>query len=233
MVSRGAIAGILIILIFGIVVVAVMSTSGAKEPGAVSSGGAGAGADPTKSVDQNGNVLKGYTDHKLMSSDAGLFKGTSISDCRKIAKKYGYPGVGFRTSEHPDPAFKNTCFFYYGMDTGFTGVPDDNAHVTACTDASKKWPSCDLKGASLAGYTATNIVDPGFSDKASSIEVCRSNAKTAGHLGVGYRTSGHDQDVYKDTCFYYSTPDANFTGNGGDRMHVSACTDATKTWPEC
>lgn len=195
--------------------------------------GAGTGAGGGTTPDPDGNIQKGYTTAKIMGDDSGLFKGNSMGECRKIAKKYGYPGVGYRNSEHPDAVYKNTCFFYYGIDKAWKGDTTDTVHSSACTDASKKWDACDTKGGSLPGYTPANIVDPGSEVKGTNINECRKKAKAAGHTGVGYRTSGHSQDVYKDTCFYYSATDSNFSGSAGDRMHVTACTDAKKTWPNC
>ena len=199
------------------------------------SSGAGSTSTPTPTPpDPNGKVIKGYSRNGLMAADGGVFKGADMAACRATAKKLGYPGVGHRNSTHPSDPHKNSCFFYQGIETGYAGDEADTIHSIACTDPSKTWAECTKTGGALAGYTGkhlssqTSTKHPG-----TSLEECRALAKKWGHPGVGYRTIGHGVGEWQNTCFSYDAIDTAFNGNLGDRAHVSACTDASKTWPNC
>jgi hypothetical protein len=195
----------------------------------------GAGSTPTPTPpNPNGKVIKGYSRNGLMADDGGVFKGADMAACRATAKKLGYPGVGHRNSTHGSDPHKNSCFFYQGIETGYAGDEADTVHSIACTDPSKTWAECTKTGGALAGYTGkhlssqTSTKHPG-----TSLEECRALAKEWGHPGVGYRTIGHGVAEWQNTCFSYDAIDTAFNGNLGDRAHVSACTDASKTWPNC
>ena len=189
---------------------------------------------PIRLPDPNGKVIKGYSRNGLMADDGGVFKGADMAACRATAKKLGYPGVGHRNSTHPSDPHKNSCFFYQGIETGYAGDEADTIHSIACTDPSKTWAECTKTGGALAGYTGkhlssqTSTKHPG-----TSLEECRALAKEWGHPGVGYRTIGHGVGEWQNTCFSYDAIDTAFNGNLGDRAHVSACTDASKSWPNC
>ena len=189
---------------------------------------------PIRLPDPNGKVIKGYSRNGLMAADGGVFKGADMAACRATAKKLGYPGVGHRNSTHGSDPHKNSCFFYQGIETGYAGDEADTIHSIACTDPSKTWAECTKTGGALAGYTGkhlssqTSTKHPG-----TSLEECRALAKEWGHPGVGYRTIGHGVGEWQNTCFSYDAIDTAFNGNLGDRAHVSACTDASKSWPNC
>ena len=212
--------------------VASAMSMGGGENGDDTSGGGGptpaAAAPPPP--DPEGNMIDGYiTSHIIDPGDS--VKGT-ITECRKIAKDHGYIGIGYRTKEHPTDHYKDTCFFYHKVDSGFSGNSADKAHKTGCTDPSKSWPNCGTPN-NLPGYTNAHIIDPGSADKAESFDKCRELAKSKGHKGSAFRTQFHPTDHYRKTCFYYSDTATEFSGNPADGAHVSGCTDATKTWPNC
>ena len=200
--------------------------------------GAGGSTGPAPATgpapDPNGKVIKGYSRNHLLASDGGVFKGADMAACRTIAKKLGLPGVGHRNSTHGDGPHKNSCFFYQAIETGYAGDEADTVHSIACTDPSKTWAECTTTGGALGGYTPnhlsgqTNTKHPG-----TSLEECRALAKEWGHPGVGYRTIGHGASDWQNTCFSYDAIDSAFVGNTSDGAHVTACTDATKTWPNC
>ena len=81
---------------------------------------------------------------KLSNDKVGKMTMKKCHDLGRDLQKKKYPvsAVGYRTSAHPDPKWKNTCFFYGGWDhdgektivpTGarFTGNSDKN-HAIAC-----------------------------------------------------------------------------------------------------
>ena len=205
-----------------------MSTGGGGNGDDTSGGGPATSPPP----DPEGNMIDGYTTTHLL--DPGPIKANSISECRAIAKKHGFIGTAYRTSDHPQDQYKNSCFFYHAIDSSFTGSSEskDVGHKSGCTDPSKTWPNCGTPNI-LPGYTNTGLSDPGPNEKSESLEKCRELAKSKGHKGVGFRGQYHPNDTYKNTCFYYTTTPSEFSGNPADIAHVSGCTDATKTWPNC
>ena len=211
---------------------------------AVSTGGSGeddtgGGAGPATPAtppppDPNGKVIKGYSRSGLMASDGGVFKGADMAACRATAKKLGYPGVGHRNSTHGSDPHKNTCFFYQSIEADYAGDEADTVHSIACTDPSKTWAECTTTGGALAGYTNNHLsAKTSTNHPGTSLEECRALAKEWGHPGVGYRTIGHGAGEWQNTCFSYDAIDGGFNGNLSDRAHVSACTDASKSWPNC
>ncbi len=86
----------------------------------------------------------GQINAKLTNTKVGKMTMKKCHDLGRDLQKKKYPvsAVGYRTSAHPDPKWKNTCFFYGGWDhdgektilpTGgrFTGNSDKN-HTIAC-----------------------------------------------------------------------------------------------------
>ena len=200
------------------------------DPDPAAGAGAEAGAGAGAAADPEGNMIDGYTGNHILDPGPDI-KGT-ITECRKIAKDHGYVGVGHRNQEHPTTQYKGTCFFYHKVDSGFSGDSTQTGHKIGCTDSSKTWPNCGTPD-NLAGMTGAHIIDPGDVDKSESLDKCRELAKSKGHKGTAFRTAFHPTDSYKKTCFYYSDTTSDFTGNSSDLAHVSACTDAAKTWPNC
>ena len=182
-------------------------------------------------IDESGNMLEGYTGTHIVDP-GNVIKGDVIK-CRKYAKKHGYVGVGHRTQNHPDASYKDTCFFYGKVDSGFNGNSEDKSHQIGCTDASKTWPDCGTPAA-LAGYPQ-GYDEATVSKKiaGASLKDCQTKAKEGGYKGVGYRTGAHPDDAWKNTCFYYNDTSSSFTGNAGDAAHVVACADPTKSWGSC
>lgn len=60
--------------------------------------------------------------------------------CRELGKKEGIKAVGYRTNLHPANEWKATCWGYDDENTtkGWSGNASDVAHITMCTDKSKK-----------------------------------------------------------------------------------------------
>ena len=205
-----------------------MMMGGEKKEDTGAGAGAGAG-DEAPVIDPDGNMLVGYSTNGIVGS--GKQTGTSPSECRTLAKKNGFVGVGFRNETHPNADYKNTCYFYSSTDSAFTGNEADTVHFTGCTDPSKKWPNCG-SGSALPGYSTNQIIG---SDKTAgtSLDDCRAKAKELGHIGTGFRNDTHPNADYKNTCFYYTGIDSGFGGNVNDFVHTIGCTDATKSWPNC
>jgi hypothetical protein len=180
-------------------------------------------------IDPDGNMLAGFSRNGIVGS--GKQAGTSPSECRALAKKNGFVGVGFRNDTHPNAEYKNTCFFYYNTDSAFTGDEADTVHFTGCTDPSKEWPNCG-SGSALPGHSRNQIIG---SDKTAgtSLDDCRAKAKELGHIGTGFRNETHSDASYRNTCFYYTGIDSGFGGDTNDFVHTTGCTDATKSWPNC
>ena len=167
--------------------------------------------------------------------DGGVWKGKDMAECRAHAKILGYPGVGHRNDTHPDNNLKNTCFFYNKIERNdFTGDEKDTVNTVACTDPTLDWKVCSRVGGAVSGHSGKHL-SPQTSAKhpGNSLEECRALAKEWGHKGVGYRTIGHGNNEWKNTCFSYTETEKSWTGNREDRAHVSACTDPKKVWPDC
>ncbi len=64
----------------------------------------------------------------------------SPDECRRKAKEAGFKATGYRTAFHPNNTWKNTCFTYGKKNStkGFTGNGGDVAHITMCTDKTKR-----------------------------------------------------------------------------------------------
>ena len=97
----------------------------------------------------SGNMLQGHVSGKGWGRAKGLGdpRGRpkqTIAQCRAYAAKRGYLGVGYRTSPHPQPMWRNTCFFYrrpLGA-RNWRGNSRDKAHKVGCTNPGKTWPNC-------------------------------------------------------------------------------------------
>ncbi len=223
-----AVAGVGMMMMCSSSLAAVMLMGGEEEtPDA--GAGSGLSAGPSAPVNPDGNMLAGYSRNGIVGS--GKQAGTSPSECRALAKKNGFVGVGFRNDTHSDEAYKNTCYFYYDTDSAFTGDEADTVHFTGCTDPSKEWPNCG-SGSALPGYSRNQIIG---SDKTAgtSLDDCRAKAGELGHIGTGFRNETHPNEAYKNTCFYYTGIDSGFSGDTNDFVHTTGCTDATKSWPNC
>ena len=73
----------------------------------------------------------------------GPDKVMSFEACRALANDEGYEAFGYRTNRHPSVTISGfgSCFYYTDPQrdlTGWVGNLGDKAHMTACTDPSKK-----------------------------------------------------------------------------------------------
>jgi hypothetical protein len=188
-----------------------------------------------KPPDGNGRTLPGKSTKFLLTTDGGVWKGKDMAECRAHAKNLGYPAVGHRNETHTNDNLKNTCFFYNKIERNdFTGDEKDTVNTVACTDPTLDWKVCSRVGNAISGHSGKHL-SPQTSAKhpGNSLEECRALATEWGHKGVGYRTIGHGNNDWKNTCFSYTDIEKSWTGNREDRGHVSACTDPKKTWPDC
>ena len=65
----------------------------------------------------------------------------SLEECRALANDEGYEAFGYRTNRHGNVTTHGSCFYYADPQatlTGWVGNLGDKAHLTACTDPSKK-----------------------------------------------------------------------------------------------
>jgi hypothetical protein len=86
----------------------------------------------------SGNVVWGYR-----SGGGTNGPGTVMSPeaCRALANDEGYDAFGYRTNRHSDLKSHGSCFYYKDPEAdliGWNGNLNHKAHMTACTDPSKK-----------------------------------------------------------------------------------------------
>jgi hypothetical protein len=84
---------------------------------------------------------RGLKPHQLWSGVGGHHHDKmSPDECRRKAKEAGFKATGYRTAFHPNNTWKNTCFTYSKKNStkGFTGNGGDVAHITMCTDPTKR-----------------------------------------------------------------------------------------------
>jgi hypothetical protein len=66
-------------------------------------------------------------------------KNQTEEDCRQTALKDSkYVAYGYRTPDHPDPRWKNSCFLYTSGFGPFKGNPNDKSHKTGCLREGEK-----------------------------------------------------------------------------------------------
>jgi hypothetical protein len=70
------------------------------------------------------------------------FQTLNPNDCVTKAKEIGALSWGYRTANHPEAPYKNTCFFYSNFDAGFTGNAEDTAHISGCTNGKSILNKC-------------------------------------------------------------------------------------------
>ena len=71
----------------------------------------------------------------------GPGKVMSLEACRALANDEGYEAFGYRTNRHRTLTNHGSCWYYTDPQrdlTGWVGNLGDKAHMTACTDPSKK-----------------------------------------------------------------------------------------------
>jgi len=85
---------------------------------------------------QNGDVVWGYTSG--WTNIDGNTKMT-FEECRERAKEQEYEAFGYRTNLHPNNSWTATCGGYTSeIPADFIGKGNDQAHLTACVDPTKK-----------------------------------------------------------------------------------------------
>lgn len=88
------------------------------------------GEEPTeKPLDQ----VRGYQPKAVHVWNELNSVGQTKEKCIEHAREKGYPAWGFRNADHPDGNYKNTCWFYSGLEDGYTGSTDDFIHSTGCS----------------------------------------------------------------------------------------------------
>ena len=91
-------------------------------------------------------------------------------------------------------------------------------------------------GNMLQGYTGGGGIrgDPRGTPKQTRAQ-CRAYARERGYAGTGHRTDAHPSAAYRNTCFFYSNPNAKsgWQGNPADKAHNIGCTDPGKSWGSC
>ena len=82
---------------------------------------------------------QGLKAHQIWGKNWGHDK-MSPDECRRKAKALGYKATGYRTSFHPSHVLKNTCWAYGKKHStkGMTSNAGDLAHITMCTDQTKR-----------------------------------------------------------------------------------------------
>ncbi len=152
-------------------------------------------------------------------------KDQTEEDCRQAALRDSkYVAYGYRTSEHPEERWKNTCFLYTSGFGPFKGTPDDKAHKTGCLRPGEKveWgcktvPPIDA----VFGWQGPHE-NPGLKNQTE--EDCRQAAlRDSKYVAYGYRTQEHPEERWKNTCFLYTSGFGPFKGNPDDKAHKTGC----------
>ena len=111
-------------------------------------------------------MVAGYPGGYMWTKAGGLgdprgTKKQTIEECRSYARDNDFAGVGYRTTAHPSPAYRNTCFFFKKPNDdipnlGFIGT---EAHYVGCTDPDKSWGDCPPEQKKKeADKAATNVM---------------------------------------------------------------------------
>ena len=88
-------------------------------------------------------------------------------------------------------------------------------------------------------YTIERESNPGIDwTKASSLEECVEIGKGVdGAIVAGFRNSGHRQDQFKNTCFFYKCIPSNFNKNDKnqreERVHTMTCINDAENFEDC
>jgi len=112
-----------------------------------------------------------------------------------------------------------------------TTTPAPNTTTTSA-------PNHDENGNFKQGWPGSLylIDDQGFFKSYGKLSNCRAMARNFGIKRVGHRNDNHNSEQYKNTCFFLVKLDgqnADFNENTNDNVHISACTDPSKTWTNC
>jgi hypothetical protein len=93
--------------------------------------------------------------------DNNELKNQTAESCRQAAlKDPKYVAWGYRTNEHPDPNWKDTCFLYTDGFQPFAGNQGDTAHITGCLRPGEKVSLGCKAPVSTTPTTATANVAP-------------------------------------------------------------------------
>ena len=88
-----------------------------------------------------GNLVWGYKPVGTQAPpDGDGHKKVTLAECRRRMKDAGKDVFAYRTNLHPNNSWTATCFTYEDGDKvkGWFGNGADKAHVTGCTDTTKK-----------------------------------------------------------------------------------------------
>lgn len=87
-----------------------------------------------------GNIVWGHTSGTEGPPDGETHKKVTLAECRRRMKDSGKDAFGYRTNLHGNNGWTATCFTYEDGDKlkGWFGNGADKAHITGCTDTTKK-----------------------------------------------------------------------------------------------
>ncbi len=147
--------------------------------------------------------------------DKSSLKNQSEESCRQMAlNDPKYAAYGFRTSAHPDPNFKNTCFLYTQGFKPFNGNPSDTAHKTGCLRPGEK-VNQGCKPVSTSTQQ-TQSVQPAQQQIPAENRLCNTydNIKGAMKRNSYKKISTGDEKVCKAECNYDKACTAYVTNDG-------------------
>jgi hypothetical protein len=143
----------------------------AKIKGAVFAEAAKYGAVP-------GYISKGYW-KDVPAVRVGLsMRATNTPElCARAARREGSLAYGFRTSKHPDPKYRSTCFIYKRDNrVKYEGNGADEAHFTGCAFGGNPKSQC-------AGYPTVTVYDgTSYNGTSMSIAGIQDVAQIGGNL---------------------------------------------------
>jgi len=169
---------------------------------------------PTASLPSDIDKVMGYSGN-THDNPPGVTNQTEES-CRQLAlKDPKYVAWGYRTSEHPDPVWRNTCFLYTGFGP-FAGNTSDKAHVTGCLRPGEK-VALGCKVPTTATSSPSVVAPP-------STPACKRPDGWCGHAGSTYKNGDCIGDGVQGDHICYDT-----AGNRGTILRSNGC---SSVWPD-
>jgi hypothetical protein len=176
----------------------------------------------TNGWQNNNNGMVNDKDLGMNSNDK------TINSCRNIALEKGFKAWGHRNNSHPDPAWRNTCFFYKDKFNSYSGNPNDYVHTTGCVNKEELLENgCNLPNV-VYGWQNNNDAmvndkDLGMNSNDKTQNDCRNIALEKGFKAWGHRNNSHPDPAWRNTCFFYKGKFKPYDGNKNDNVHTTGC----------
>ena len=226
--STGAIigVGVLVVIVCCSSSSAAMMMMGDEEKTPIGPGPTGPGPTGPAPPTLPGKV-KGWS--RTTTSLKNVENISTPEGCLTEAKKVGSPYWIHRNSTHP--GMPNSCDLK-AWTAVYAGDDSDTVHMSGCTYGGNPETGC-TPWPSVQGYPGAGAVNvtPSAEFQTLNPNDCVTKGKEIGALSWGYRTANHP--AAPNTCFFYSSFDAGFTGNAEDPAHISGCTNGKSLSNKC